>query len=133
MRNVLAVVLGVAAAGFVMMGVETVGHSLYPAPVGLSPDDPKAIEEYVQNAPFLAIAFVLLAWAAAAFVGGAVAARLAVGRRTQRFGLIVGMVLLMGGAAQLWMIPHPAWFMLAAPFACLIPGMAGGRAGCQRC
>lgn len=132
MRNVLAVILGVAAAGFVMMGVETVGHSLYPAPPGLSPDDPRAIEQYVANAPFLAIAFVLIAWASAAFVGGAVAARLAVGRRTQRFGFIVGLILFVGGVAQMWMIPHPTWFVLAAPFAFLIPGMAGGRAGCQR-
>lgn len=131
MRNVLAVVLGVAVAGFVVMGVETLGHGLYPPPAGLSMDNPEAIKAYVAGAPFLALAFVLVAWAAGALVGGAVAARLAAGRRPARHGTTVGLVLLLMGAMNMWMIPHPLWFMLAAPFACLIPGSLGGQAGAR--
>jgi hypothetical protein len=129
MRNVFAVIVGVATAGFVVMGVETLGHSLYPPPAGLSMDNPQAIEAYLANAPFLALAFVLIAWACGALVGGAVAARVAVGRRTARFGTTVGLVLLLMGAITMWSIKHPLWFMLAAPFACLIPGRIGGQLG----
>jgi len=132
MRNVFAVVFGVAVAVFAIMAVEMIGHALYPPPAHLRLDDPKAIRDYVENAPFLALAFVPVAWAAGAFCGGAVAALLAAGRRTQRFGLMVGTVLLVASAMNLWVIPHPVWLILATPFACLIPGWFGGAVGARR-
>lgn len=131
MRNLLAVILGVIVAGFAVMGVESLGHSLYPPPAGLSPEDPKAIAAYIKAAPFLALVFPLLAWATGAFAGGAIAAYAAAGRRTRRFGTIVGLIFLMMAAMTMWMIPHPLWFMLAAPFACLIPGWFGGLVGAR--
>lgn len=131
MRNVLAVIFGVATAGFVVRGVEMIGHSFYPPPVGLSPENPEAIAAYMANAPFMAIAFVLLAWACGALVGGAVAARVAVGRRTARYGTTVGLVLLVMSAMILWTIPHPLWFVLSTPFACMIPGRIGGQLGAR--
>lgn len=134
MRNLLAVILGVMVAGIAAAGVESLGHSLY-VPPAVAADDPRAPEvyaSYIKTAPFLALAFPLLAWAAGAFVGGAVAAYVAAGRRTCRFGTIVGLVFLIMGAMMMWMIPHPWWFMLAAPFACLIPGWFGGLVGARR-
>jgi hypothetical protein len=132
MRNLFAVALGLAVAVCAVMAVEVLGHSLYPPPVGLSMDDPKGISDYIAHAPVLALAFVLLAWAAGAFAGGAVAALVATGRRTQRFGLVVGAIVLAMGAMTLWMIPHPTWFIVATPFACLIPGWVGGLVGVRR-
>lgn len=135
MRNLLAVILGVMVASVAVMGVESLGHSVYPPPPGISADDPRAVEvyaSYIKTAPFLALVFPLLAWATGAFVGGAVAAYAAAGRRTCRFGTIVGLVFLIMGAMMMWMIPHPWWFMLAAPFACLIPGWFGGLVGARR-
>lgn len=131
MRNVFAVLLGIAVAVFAVMAVEMLSHSVYPPPVGLSPDDPKAISDYIAHAPALALAFVLLAWAAGAFSGGIVAAAVAAGRRPQRFGIFVGAIVLVMGALMLWMIPHPAWFILATPLACLIPGWFGGQLGAR--
>ena len=134
MRNLLAVILGVMVASFAVTGVEALGHSLYPPPA-VSPDDPRAPEvyaSYIKTAPFLALAFPLLAWSTGAFFGGAVAAYTAAGRRTCRFGTIVGLVFLIMGAMMMWVIPHPWWFMLAAPFACLIPGWFGGLVGARR-
>ncbi len=132
MRNVLAVILGVVVAGLAIMGVESIGHSLYPPPAGFSPDDLKAIEAYIASAPFMAIALVLIAWAVGAFVGGAVAARAAAGRRACRFGTRVGLVVFIMAVMNMWMIPHPLWFKLVAPFACLIPGWFGGHLGAPR-
>lgn len=114
------------------MAVEVVGHSLYPPPPGLSLDDLKGFSDYVASAPILALAFVLLAWGAGAFTGGAVAALVATGRRTHRFGLLVGAIVLAMGAMTLWLIPHPTWYILATPFACLIPGWFGGLVGARR-
>ncbi|PCC70294.1 hypothetical protein SAMN02745121_03377 [Nannocystis exedens] len=132
MRNLFAVVLGVAVAVFAIMIVELIGHAVYPPPADLRLDDPKAIRDYIEHAPFLALAFVPIAWAAGAFCGGAVAALAASGRRPQRFGVIVGAVLLVASAMNLWVIPHPAWLVLATPFACLIPGRIGGAVGARR-
>ncbi|WAS93320.1 hypothetical protein [Nannocystis punicea] len=132
MRNLFAVVLGVAVAMFAIMAVELIGHSIYPPPANLRLDDPKAIRDYIDNAPFLALAFVPIAWAAGSFCGGAMAAMVAGGRRPQRFGVIVGAVLLVASAMNLWVIPHPAWLVLASPFACLIPGWIGGAIGARR-
>lgn len=132
MRNVLAVLLGVAVAVFAIMAVEMVGRGLYPPPANLRIDDPKAIADYIARAPVLALAFVLLAWAAGAFAGGAVATMAAAGRRPQRFGLIVGGVVLVASAMNLWMIPHPLWFVLVTPFACLVPGWLAGHMAAPR-
>jgi hypothetical protein len=129
MRNVFAVLLGIAVAVFAVMAVEMLGHSVYPPPADLSLDDPKAISDYIAGAPLLALGFVLLAWAAGAFSGGAMAATVAAGRRPQRFGLIVGGIILVMAALTLCMAPHPGWFVLATPFACLIPGWLGGQLG----
>lgn len=132
MRNLFAVVLGVAVAVFAIMAVEMVGHSLYPPPANLKLDDPKAIADYIARAPFLALALVPVAWAAGAFCGGTVASLVAAGRRPQRFGLVVGTVIFAASVMNLWMIPHPLWLVLAAPFACLIPGWFGGMVGAGR-
>lgn len=132
MRNVFAVALGLVVAVCAVMAVETLGHSFYPPPVGLSMDDPKAISQYIADAPVLVLAFVLFAWAAGAFAGGAVAALVATGRRTQRFGFLVGAIILAMSAMTLWMISHPTWFILVTPFVCLIPGWLGGLLGARR-
>lgn len=132
MRNVFAAVLGVAVAVFAIMAVEVLGHTLFPPPANLRVDDPKAIADYIAHAPFLALAFVPLALAAGSFCGGAVASLLAVGRRPQRFGGIVGAVLLAASVMNLWMISHPLWIVLITPFVCMIPGMIGGQLGARR-
>lgn len=132
MRNLFAVVLGIAVAVFAIMVVELIGHAIFPPPSSLRVDDPEAIRAYIEQAPFLALAFVPIAWATGAFCGGAVAALVASGRRPQRFGVIVGIVLLVASAMNLWVIPHPMWLVLVAPFACLIPGRLGGALGARR-
>lgn len=132
MRNLFAVVLGVAVAVFAIMVVELIGHAIYPPPSELRVDDPEAVRHYIEQAPFLALAFVPIAWATGAFCGGAVAALVAGGRRPQRFGVVVGVVLLVASAMNLWVIPHPMWLVLTAPFACLIPGWIGGALGARR-
>ncbi|MDC0722136.1 hypothetical protein [Nannocystis bainbridge] len=132
MRNLLAVVLGVVVAVLAISLVELVGHSLYPLPADLRLDDARAIRAYFADAPCLALAFVPLAWAAGAFCGGAMAAAAAAGRRTRRFGVVVGAVILVAAGMNLWAIPHPAWLVLVTPLACLLPGWLGGAVGARR-
>lgn len=132
MRNVLAVLLGIAAAGFAVMGVEMLGQVLFPPPAGLDPSDPRAVEAYIAAAPFGALAWVLIAWAVGALAGSAVAAKIASGPRPQRQGILVGAILFVMAILNMFMIPHPLWFVALSPVACLLPALIGAMLGARR-
>lgn len=132
MRSALAILLGVAVAGFAVMVVEMLGHAIYPPPAGLAGGDVRAVEAYVASAPIGALASVLVAWAAGAFAGSAVAARISGGDRPQRAGIFVGGILFVMAILNMSMIPHPAWFLALSPVACLLPALLGARLGARR-
>ncbi|MBD8527678.1 hypothetical protein [Pseudomarimonas arenosa] len=68
----------------------------------------------------------MLAWAAGAFVGSAMAAQLS---RCAPLGpcLAVGVAMLLGTAVSLWMIPHPMWMAAAGLLLPLPIGCANAR------
>ncbi|MBB5207353.1 hypothetical protein [Chiayiivirga flava] len=110
-RTVLAVVLGIVAAGLVVAGIEAIGHALNPPPPGIDPSDPAAMQSLIANLPQSALVTVVLAWALGSIAGGFVAAKIS-RRHTLGAPLAVGiaMVLLIG--VNFVAIPHPAWMMV---------------------
>ena len=76
-RKILAVVIALLVGSFVIGAVQALGHSIYPLPAGADPEKPEDIAKYVQNAPFMAIFFVIIAYGAAALVSGFLATLIA--------------------------------------------------------
>ena len=110
LRNVLALVAGVAIGGVVNMALITISPSLIPPPPGV--DVTKA--ESLSNAmhlfeprhfvmPFLAHAVGTLVGALAAFLIAAT--------HKAPIAYVIGALFLCGGVAASFLIPAPAWFI----------------------
>lgn len=124
LRILLGLVIGVLVAFTVVAVGEAVGHWIYPPLPGTDLSDPEALKTLMATLPTQAIAAVLVAWAAASFLGGAVAGAIA---RRHWAALVIGGVMLAIGAATMAMIPHPLWFMIASMPVTLLPAWAASK------
>ncbi len=105
-RNVLAVIVGMA----VNMGLIMVSGSVIPLPEGI---DPTKMESLVKNIHLFQpkhFLFPFLAHALGTLAGAAVVASIAATREF-RFAMGIGIFFLVGGVANTFMIPAPAWFI----------------------
>ena len=108
LRSVLSVVVGVIVASVLILIVELVGHSMFPPPAGLDPNDPA----FIANIPVSAKIAVVIAWFVGALGGGVVASVIAK-RWAPSAWVVAGTVLLLAGVTML-QFPHPLWMMLGA-------------------
>ncbi len=127
LRTVLAVPAGLIVGGIVISIVQVAAMALLPLPQGV-PADRALIEP--GDIPAVNMAFVLVAWAAGAFMGGGTAARIA-RQAKRRLALIVGAFFLIAGVYNMATIPSPLWFwivgiVLFLPSAHLGAKMMGG-------
>ena len=131
LRTILGIFAGVVLAFVVLMGLEMAGHAVMPPPPGLDPADPEDLKQMVASASMAAKVWVVFAWFAAVVAGGWAARRLS--RKGWAGWVIVGLIVL-GGVANIMMIPHPLWMQIAAVAAPLLGGWivtrlpAGGSA-----
>lgn len=113
-RKIVAVLLGVIASGLVVAAIEMLGHSLFmdgaPMP---SANDPAAVQAYAESLSFGALASLLVAWCAGAYVGSMVAIRIA-GGAERVITLVVGGFILAATVMNFFQFPHPAWLMISA-------------------
>lgn len=112
-RNIAAVVAGIATAFVLILLIEKVGHILYPPPVDLDFSDPDAMRPYIATLPFLALLFPMFAWVFGVFAGTVVACKVGT-LNPLIFAAIVGGLVLAGTIANLIMIPHPLWFSIVS-------------------
>ena len=119
LRTILGIVAGVVVAFVVLMGLEMAGHAAMPPPAGLDPADPEDLKQMVASASTAAKAWVVFAWFAAVVAGGWVARRLS---RASWAGWVIAGLIVVGGIANIMMIPHPLWMQIAAVAAPLLGG-----------
>lgn len=130
-RTILGMLAGVATAILVIMGIEALGHALYPPPAGLDPGNPADVAALIAAAPTAALAFVLAAWLVGTFVGASVGARIA--RHPRAAAFLVALVVMTGVGAMIVKVPqHPQWlsalgFMLPLPIAWVAARLFGAR------
>ncbi|TXF78884.1 hypothetical protein [Chryseobacterium sp.] len=110
-RKILAVLAGLVATALVVGLVEQLGHYVYPLPSGADPNDPETFKKYAESAPFMAIFFVILAYAAGAFTGGFVSTKIANDGK-KIYALIIGAVFLLISVYMMVIIPSPIWFWI---------------------
>lgn len=112
LRCVLGVLLGLVAMFLVIMGIEYLGHALYPPPPGLDPMRTDDLSAIMAQQPAAALAFIVAAWVLGAFAGGWIAAR--VSRRWPRVAaVLVSLVVLLGVVQMIRQVPgHPQWMAI---------------------
>ena len=109
LRFVLGVVAGFVVMFLVIMLIEFAGHQIWPPPAGLDPTNTRDMATLLATAPIGALASVVVAWAAGAFAGGAVAAWISrTGPRAA--AIVVACGVLIGVIGMITMMPgHPTW------------------------
>lgn len=118
-RRIGGVVLGILAAGLVVMLVEGVGQSAFPPPAGFDPSAPD-----LSLVPLPALVSVALAWVLGPLTGGLVATL--VGKPPGPLpALVLGAFFLAADIANLVMIPSPWWLWVVGLLAPLPAAWAG--------
>lgn len=130
LRTFLAIVAGCLSAFALVAVIEMVGHALFPVPGRVDMSTPEGLRAAVPI-PLSALLSVLVAWVVATFVGGLVAALIAPSKPRVYAGL-VGAVILLGAIANMMMIPHPAWFAVAAVVGIVAAAWAAGALAARR-
>lgn len=110
LRNVLAILAGLAIGGGVNMALIMISPSLIPLPAGVDVNNPESLSNAMHLfeprhfvMPFLAHALGTLA--------GALVAYLIAATYKAPIAYVIGAVFLCGGVAASFMIPAPAWFI----------------------
>ena len=120
LRNVLAVIAGIAIGVGVNMALITLSPSLIPPPAGVDVSNAESLSKGIHLfeprhfvMPFLAHAVGTLA--------GALAAYLIAATYKAQSAYVIGAVFLAGGVAASFMIPAPAWFIALDLLAAYLP------------
>lgn len=129
LRLILSIVGGVIIAFAIVMAGDMLSQSLAssagPAPTDMN--DRAAMEAYVAGLPTIVFIAMLATWTIAAFAAAAFAARFA--RRGAWPGWVAGGLFLCATAANLLMIPHPAWMVIAGVVLVVAAAWFGARVG----
>ncbi|MBK6859353.1 MAG: hypothetical protein WBO44_13710 [Saprospiraceae bacterium] len=129
LKNILAVVAGAVIGSVVNMSIIMMSGSVIPPPEGAdvtTMEGLKAAMHLFQPKHFL---MPFLAHALGTLVGAYIAARFAA-NNNMRFALLIGLIFLAGGIANVMMLPSPLWFTLVDLLGAYIPmAYLGGKFG----
>ncbi|HNQ14818.1 MAG TPA: hypothetical protein PKM58_04590 [Pyrinomonadaceae bacterium] len=126
-RNVLSVVLAFVIGGLAVFAVEKLGHTVYPIPAGLDPNNLEGLAEYVKTMPVGALLFVLAAQSAGSLIGGLVTGFVSVAKFPT--AMIYGVLALIMAALNAFAIPHPIWFTIVSLVLPIPLALLGSRIG----
>jgi hypothetical protein len=125
LRSVLSLIAGVVAGGLTVSLGEALAHRWFPTP-GADYRTPQAAAEALARAPAAALWFLVLAYAVAAVVAGAMTTKLA---RADSLlpALAVGTILTLAGISNLIAFTHPLWLAIATVTVFVPAALAGGK------
>lgn len=109
MRYVLATFAGLLVAAILTFGIESLGSVFFPLPEGADPMDIEWIKNNMNLIPTGAMIMVALAHVVGIICGMLVAGLIA--KNSMIPAYVVAVLMLLGTIANLFMIPHPTWFM----------------------
>ena len=113
-RSTLAVIIGLAVGMIFNMGMVVLNTALHPMPEGVDFNDAEGMSAYIATLPLMALVLIVVAHVGQAFIGGLVAA--AIGRSASMVvAMIVGVISMLLGIANLMSMPLPAWMWIEMP------------------
>jgi hypothetical protein len=125
-KNLLVGVGAVLAGGLTIALMETLGHSLVPPPTAMNPEDLESIKTHAHLISPGSHALVIIAHALGAFVAGFIVAKWS-GDKHRAMVHIMGFVFTIIVAINLFILPHPWWFIIADLCVCLPFAILGGK------
>ncbi|PKA16383.1 hypothetical protein [Leptospira haakeii] len=109
LKNTFAVIAGLLLGSIVNMGLITISGSIIPPPEGADVTTMEGLKASIHLFQPKHFIFPFLAHALGTFVGALVAAFIATNHKL-KFALVIGAFFLVGGTANVLMLPAPAWF-----------------------
>jgi hypothetical protein len=119
-RNVLAILAGIAIGGAVNMALITVSPSLIPPPAGVDVNSAESLSKAMHLFEPRHFIMPFLAHAVGTLAGALVAYLIAASYKAQ-IAYAIGAVFLCGGVAASFMIPAPTWFITLDLLAAYLP------------
>lgn len=111
LRNVMAVIVGLAVGVFVNMALIMLGSAVIPVPEGVDVSDAESIASSINLFEPRHFVFPLLAHALGTLAGALAAWSIATTQRTPA-AYVIGVFFLLGGIINTFAIPAPAWFVV---------------------
>jgi hypothetical protein len=127
LKNILAIIVGAAVGSIVNMMLITISGSIIPPPAGADVTTYEGLKATIHLFKPKHFIFPFLAHALGTFAGAFVTAKLAANNKT-RFAMVIGILFLFGGIANVMMLPAPMWFNVLDVAAAYIPmALLGGK------
>lgn len=110
-RNILSVVVGLAAAIVTFVIAETMNASLHPVPASLDFKDNVAVKSFYDNQPISLWLIVLAGWMIGSILCGFII-KLISKSDNKKLPIISGCILTLSAIANFLLLPHPTWFIV---------------------
>ncbi len=129
MRNFIAIVTGIIAGMLINIGLIMIGSSVIPPPEGVDVTNAESLRQAMPMFPPANFIFPFLAHFFGTLVGAFAVAKIATGRK-MIYALVIGIVTMIGGIINSFMLPAPLWFIILDLAAAYIPAAwVGGKLG----
>ena len=126
-KNILAIILGLILGSVVNMGIIMISSSIIPPPDGADVTTMEGLKESIHLFQPKHFIFPFLAHALGTFVG-AILAVLIAAKHKMKFALSIGVLFLIGGILNTFMLPAPTWFVILDLVGAYIPmAWLGGK------
>ncbi|NNK40364.1 MAG: hypothetical protein HKP45_06905 [Winogradskyella sp.] len=130
MKKVLATVVGLVAAAAVILVFEFLGEMFFPLPEQIDITDVDSIKANMDKIPTGSLVFVIMAHFLGILAGMVVTTY--VSKETLVPVLVVGGILLLATLINLFVLPHPIWFIIADILAVVLGFLVGRSLSKQR-
>ena len=108
-KNIIAVIVGVFAGGFLNMGIILISGKIIPPPEGADVTTMEGLLASMHLFEPKHFLMPFLAHALGTFAGAAIAVKIAATHK-MRFAMAIGCWYLLGGSINVFMLPSPMWF-----------------------
>ena len=120
LKNVLAVLAGIAVGASFNMGIITISGSIIPPPDGADVNNMEGLKATMHLFEPKHFLMPFLAHALGTLVGALIAALIAASHKL-RLALVIGVVFLAGGIQMVMALPSPLWFSITYIVGAYIP------------
>lgn len=132
LKNIFAVLSGIILGSIVNMAIITMSGSIIPPPDGADVTTMEGLRSTMHLFEPKHFLFPFLAHAIGTFVGALVAALIA-DKHKMRYALGIGVFFLLGGTANVFMLPSPMWYTIVDLVGAYIPmAYLGGMIAVKR-
>ena len=126
-KNILAIIAGIGVGMIVNMGIIMISGSIIPPPEGIDNTTMEGLKAGMHLFEPKHFIMPFLAHALGTLAGAFVAAKLAVSHQ-MKYAIGIGVFFLLGGLANIFMLPSPTWFTVLDLGVAYIPmGLLAGK------